>query len=292
MPWNAEVGLFTKLSKLTFKKEEGERMKIIILFLMGFMVSVMLCAPAIAHFQMVYTPEIALAKGGEMDLKIVFTHPFEAGYTMNMGTPEQFFVVHKAKKKDLLNTLKPITWTSLTNSGKAYETSYKLRGMGDWIFCLTPAPYFEEADGIYIQQITKTIVNVAGLPTDWKAEVGLPAEIVPLNKPYNMLTGNVFRGIVTSNGKPVPFAEIEVEYMNHTPQMDKNAFAAKENAQTPPTFGWPTTVSANAQGEFSYGIPKSGFWGFCALGVGPAKEFKGKELSQDAVIWIQAVDMK
>ena len=27
------------------------------------MVSVMFCAPAIAHFQMVYTPEIALAKG-------------------------------------------------------------------------------------------------------------------------------------------------------------------------------------------------------------------------------------
>ena len=54
-------------------------MKKIVLVLVGLMVSVMFCAPAIAHFQMVYTPEIALAKGGEIDLKIVFSHPFEAG---------------------------------------------------------------------------------------------------------------------------------------------------------------------------------------------------------------------
>jgi cobalt/nickel transport protein len=107
-----------------------------------------------------------------------------------------------------------------------------------------------------------------------------------------MLVGNVFRGIVKSNGKPVPFAEIEVEYMNHTPNMGKNAFEKAENAQTPANFGWPTAIIANAQGEFSYGIPKAGWWGFCALGVGPTTEFKGKELSQDAVIWIEAGEMK
>ena len=69
-------------------------------------------------------------------------------------------------------------------------------------------------------------------------------------------------------------------------------FAKMKNARTPATFGWPTAIIANAQGEFSYGIPKAGWWGFCALGVGPATEFKGKELSQDAVIWIQAGEMK
>jgi cobalt/nickel transport protein len=260
--------------------------------IVGILAVVLVSVPVLAHFQMVYTPEMAREKGGKVDLKMVFTHPYDAGHTMNMGQPEQFFVIHKEKKKDLLNTLKPITWTSLTNSGQAYEISYKLRGMGDWIFCLKPAPYLEESEMVYIQQITKTIVNVAGLPTDWNAEVGLEAEIIPLNIPYNMLVGNVFRGIVKSNGKPVPFAEIEVEYMNHTPKMGENAFEKKENAQTPATFSWPTTIIANAQGEFSYGIPKAGWWGFCALGVGPVTEFKGKELSQDAVIWVEAAEMK
>ncbi len=267
-------------------------MKRIILVSLCFFTVLVVSIPAFAHFQMIYSPEMALEKSGPLALKLVFTHPFEAGHTMKMDNPEYFFTVHKGKKTDLLAELKPITWTSLTNSAQGWETSYRLRGMGDWIFCLKPAPYWEEADGIYIQQIAKTVFNVNGLPTDWEREVGLEAEIVPLNKPYNMLAGNVFRGIVKAEGKPVPFAEIEVEYINHNPIMKDNAFAKEENAKTPASFTWPTTILANAQGEFSYGLAHSGWWGFCALGVGPQKEFKGKELSQDAIIWVQAVDMK
>ena len=45
----------------------------------------MLCAaPAMAHFQLLYTPESALEKGQEIPLKVVFTHPFEAGHTMEV----------------------------------------------------------------------------------------------------------------------------------------------------------------------------------------------------------------
>lgn len=254
--------------------------------------SLLTSIPALAHFQMIYTPESALNKAETIPLKLVFTHPFEAGHTMDMGKPEQFFVVRKGKKNDLLETLKPITWTSLTNSGAAYETSYKLRGMGDNIFCLVPSPYLEKEEGIYIQQISKMIVNTGGFPTDWDAEVGLAAEIVPLDKPYALWTGNVFRGIVKSNGKPAPYAEIEVEYMNHQPLMDKNAFAKKAQVEAPQDAFVTMTIKANANGEFSFGIPRAGWWGFCALGVGPVKEHNGKELSQDAVIWIQARDMK
>lgn len=126
--------------------------------------------PASAHFQMLYTPEMILDKGGEIPLKLVFTHPFEAGHTMDMETPQGFFVVNKQKKTDLLKTLKPITWTSLENKGRGFETSFKMRGMGDYVFCLVPAPYFEKSEDIYIQQITKMIVTTAvsprsGMPT-------------------------------------------------------------------------------------------------------------------------------
>ena len=251
-----------------------------------------LAVPAPAHFQMIYTPESAMAKGTEIPLKLVFTHPFEAGHTMDMGQPEQFYVVRKGKKEDLLKTLKPITWTSLTNSGAAYEASYKVRGMGDNVFCLVPSPYYEKEEDIYIQQITKMVVNAAGFPTDWDAEIGLPAEIVPLDKPYALWTGNVFRGIVKGNGQPVPYAEIEVEYLNHEPDMGKNAFAKKAHAEAPQDAFVTLGIKANAAGEFSFGIPRAGWWGFCALGAGPDKKFKGKELSQDAVIWVQARDMK
>ncbi len=266
-------------------------MKKSVFMLSGLLVLAM-AVPALAHFQMVYTPESALPQGTEIPLKLVFTHPFEAGHTMDMGAPEQFFVVNKGKQKDLLPTLKPVKWTSLTNSGQAYETSFKVRGMGDNVFCLVPAPYYEKEEDCYIQQITKMVVNTAGFPTDWDAEIGLPAEIVPLDKPYALWTGNVFRGIVKGGGKPVPYAEIEVEYLNHEPVLGENAFAQKAEVEAPQDAFVTITIKANADGEFCFGIPRAGWWGFCALGAGPQDKHQEKELSQDAVIWVQAKDMK
>jgi cobalt/nickel transport protein len=247
--------------------------------------------PAAAHFQMLYTPDCALLRGGLIELKLVFTHPFEAGHTMDMATPKRFFVVHKGQREDLMELIKPITWTSQTNSGKAWELSgYRLKGMGDFIFCLVPAPYYEGSEDVFIQQCTKMIVNVAGSPTDWDVELGLPAEIVPLAKPYAQWTGNVFQGVVKGAGKPVPFAEVEVEYLNHAPDMKNNRFDAAAAIEAPQDAFVTMTIHADANGTFTFAMPKAGWWGFCALGVGPDTKYDGKELSQDAVIWVKAVD--
>jgi len=255
-----------------------------------------LTSQAFAHFQMVYTPEAALIKGGKIPVYLVFTHPFEAGHTMDMGTPEQFFVMNSRgentpKKVDLLDKLKPMKWTSLTNSGAAYETTYSARG-GDHIFCLVPAPYFEAEEDFYIQQNTKVIINVGGEPGAWMEPVGLPTEIVPLCKPYDRWVGNVFQGKVLFNGKPVPNAEIEIEYMNHEPLLDKKAFAKAAKATAPQDAFVLQTIFADDNGVFTFGIPKSGWWGFAALGLDPDYKYKGKDCSRDAVIWIKAVDMK
>lgn len=248
--------------------------------------------PASAHFQMVYTPDAVAKPGTALDMRLIFTHPFVAGHTMDMGKPEAFFVEHKEKKTDLLKTLEPIAWKSLTNEGAAFKTTYKVKSMGDYVFCLEPAPYFEANEDCYIQQITKTIINVAGMPTDWDREIGLPAEIVPLDKPYAIWEGSTFRGIVKREGKPVPFAEIEVEYLNHAPMLATNSFAEKAAIEAPSDAMETLTLYANASGEFVFGVPREGWWGFCALGVGPKTEYKGKELSQDAVIWVRAFPLQ
>ncbi len=255
-----------------------------------------MAAPAFAHFQMIYTPEAAMTKGGKIPLALVFTHPFEAGHTMDMEKPEQFFVMrsrgeNEPKKQDLLSTLKPMTWTSLTNSGKAWKTEYSARG-GDHIFCLVPAPYFEGEEDSYIQQTTKVMVNVGGEPGAWMEPVGLPVEIVPLCKPYDRWVGNVFQGKVLFNGKPVSGAEIEIEFMNHEPLLDKNAFAKEAKATAPQDAFVLQTIFADDNGVFTFGIPKAGWWGFAALGLDPDYKYKGKDCSRDAVIWIKAVDMK
>lgn len=253
-----------------------------------------------AHFQMVYTPESALDKSTTIPLKLVFNHPFADEHTMDMGYQadksieeiKDFYVINKKKKTDLKKSLKKISFQGRTNKGIAYETTYKAQRLGDHLFVLNPAPYYEKNEDAYIEQITKVVVNVAGAPSNWNDELGLKAEIVPLNKPYGIWAGSTFSGIVKSNGKVVPFAEIEVEYLNYDVDVKKNKTMGKAHIVAPQDSFITIGIVADQNGKFTFGIPKAGWWGFAALGVGSDTKYKGKDLSQDAVIWIQAKEMK
>lgn len=250
--------------------------------------SMLFAGMANAHFQMIYTPEAQLEKPTNLDLKLVFGHPMENGHTMDMGTPEEFFVKFKNKKIDLLPTLKKIKWQGAHNTGVAYQADFKVKRNGDYIFGLVPAPYYEKSEDIYIQQYTKNYVNKGALPTNWNEPVGMKTEILPLSKPYQVFTGSVFTGQVLSNGKPVAKAECEVEFINTKVDLKNNKFG-KELLGNVPTSGIVVTTDEN--GIFNLGVPKAGTWGVACLGAGPDTTYKGKELSQDAVIWVQAKDL-
>lgn len=245
--------------------------------------------PANAHFQLLYTPEVNLEKPADVPLKMIFWHPLENGHAMDMGAPQEFFYVHKGKKVDLMETLKPMTFHGAHNESKAFEATVKVKRNGDYVFALVPAPYYEKGEDIFIQQITKSYLNKGGIPTGWNEALGLATEIVPLNKPTNILTGSSFSGILLADGKPVTGAEIEIEYMAAEPDMSANKAGEVKASPMP---GGAIVAITDERGVFTFGIPKAGFWGFAALGSGPAKEHEGKELSQDAVIWVRAYDFK
>ncbi len=249
----------------------------------------MAAAPAEAHFQLIYTPEVNLEKPADIPLLLVFWHPFENGHAMDMAKPEQFFLTYKGKKTDLLGTLKPVTFKGAENSAAAFETKVPVKSLGDYIFSLVPVPYFDKTEDHYIQQITKAYVNQGAAPTGWAEPVGLSTEIVPLNKPTAIVAGSTFSGQVLSEGKPVAGAEIEIEYISAEP--DIATHAAGKPAVTPPPGGT-LVVHADANGVFTFGIPKAGFWGFAAISSGPDKKFQNKELEQDAVIWVRANELK
>jgi len=244
-----------------------------------------------AHFQMLYTPDLLHEKSATISFKMPFTHPAASGHVMTVDKPEAFYMIKKGKKTDLINTISEIEWESALDKGPAYQAEAKLRGLGDYVFIVKPAPYFEAVEDIYIQQITKTIVNVGNLPTDWNKDFGLSAEIVPLTKPYAIYEGGIFSAVVKSRGVPVPFAAVEVEFMNYLPNMQKNHFA-KEPVMTPPSEIFVTqTIHADANGTFHFSLLKAGQWGFAALGIGEDKTYQDKTLSQDAVIWVQATKL-
>jgi cobalt/nickel transport protein len=248
----------------------------------------LLAAPAAAHFQLVYTPDANLERAGDVPLKLLFWHPMDNGHVMDMAEPQRFFVRFRGETTDLKPALSPITFVGLENEGQAFGATAPLRRAGDYTFVVVPEPYYEASEDMFIQQITKTIVNRGGLPTDWMDPVGLPTEIVPLNKPYGVIAGSTFSGIVLSNGEPVAGAEIEIEYLTAEPDLEANRPTSDRAAGVP---GGAITAITRADGSFTFGIPKAGHWGFAALGVGPVTEHAGRDLSQDAVLWVRAYEL-
>lgn len=247
-----------------------------------------LSAASHAHFQLMYTPESQLEKPATIDMKLVFGHPMDNGHVMNMAQPEEFFVLFKDQKTDLLKDLKKITWTGHDNTADAYQIDYKIRRNGDYIFGLVPAPYYEKGEDIYIQQITKRYINKGAMPTGWEEPLGLKTEIVPKVKPYQVFAGSTFTGQLLSEGKPAAGVECEIEFMNTDIDSKANAFG-KDTHREPPASAIVAITDDN--GMFTFGIPKAGKWGFACLGAGPDTEFEGKELSQDAVLWIEAQEL-
>ncbi len=275
-------------------------MKKLALASFGLLAALTMAAPAEAHFQMMYTPKTDMEKAVDMDMRIVFTHPAEAGHMMDMGGIKEFYAVYKRgenapQKLDMKKHLKDITWKNPGSSAPAFAALIprkEIRSIGDYVFVVVPGYYLEKEEDVYMQQITKLIANVGGVPTLWNEPVGLPCEIVPMIKPYATWAGNVFQAQVLSEGKPVPGAEVEVEYMSHAPDLKSNSLAEKSSVTYPNGALVTQTIIADQNGVITFGLAKAGWWGFAALGIGPDKKYNGKELSQDAVIWVQAYDMK
>jgi len=240
-------------------------------------------ASAVAHFQvLIPSSDIVTAEGARtVRLDILFTHPMEQGPVMDMGTPRRFGVLVGGEKTDLRASLKRKKLDGKT----AFECSYTMRRPGDYVFYIEPAPYWEPAERKMIVHYTKVVVDAFGAGEGWDAMVGFPVEIEPLVRPYGLWTGNQFRGIVRKNGKPVPFAEIEVEYYNVGREVE------------PPSDPFVTQViKADAEGVFSYVMPRAGWWSFAALIDGDEKmenpEGEPVDVELGALIWVKTVDMK
>ena len=252
------------------------------------LVAAVLCVGLVAaiawgHFQLIIpSTDIVTAEGPRtVSLDILFTHPMEGGPVMEMGPPKQFGVLTGGRKTDLLPSLKARKLDGKT----AYTASYTVKAPGDHVFYIEPAAYWEPAEGKMIVHYTKVVVNAFGAEEGWDELLGLPVEIEPLVRPYGLWTGNLFRGIVRKGGKPVPFAEIEVEYRNVGGKVK------------PPADPFVTQViKADPNGVFAYAMPRAGWWGFAALVDGDEKmknpDGKDVDVELGALIWVRCVDMK
>ncbi len=235
---------------------------------------------AMAHFGMIIpSDEMVMQQDNRtVQLTLSFSHPFEL-VGMELVKPAVFKVVTNNKTTDLRDQLQKVSVMGQT----AWKSNYKVTRPGSHLFYMEPEPYWEPAEDSFIIHHTKTVVAAFGDSEGWDRELGLKTEIVPLSKPFGLYTGNVFQGIVKVNQKPVPYAEVEVEFYN-----EKGQFKA------PTEYMITQTIKADANGLFTYAVPKAGWWGFAALTDADftiSHEGVEKAVEIGAVIWVKFHEM-
>jgi cobalt/nickel transport protein len=250
--------------------------------------AVMFPAMAAAHFQLVYTDETLISTAGDVPVQLIFWHPIDNGPVMSMAMPQAVYAVHRGEKIDLIDSLTPFTFSTGHSQGVAWEAVLPVRRSGDYVLVVEPAPHFDASEGIFIQQFTKSFVSHNQVPTDWSEPVGLPTEILPMNRPSNILAGSTFTGQVVALGVPMAGVTVEIEYISAEPDHASRASGVQTSDAMP---GGTLIALTDANGMFTFGIPRAGHWGFAALGSGPVTEHEGQVLSQDAVLWVRAWDM-
>jgi len=279
-------GCVQKVYCVTFysfiQRKEPSMVRKAMAFCLTFLMIFLLVSIGSAHFGMIVPSDDMVTPNDSkrIDLKIQFAHPFE-GHLMNMVKPEQFGVLARGQKTDLLNSLKE----KKMEGSSTWESGFQIKRPGDHVFYVEPKPYWEPAEECFIVHYTKVVVNAFGLEEGWDEEVGLKTEIVPLTRPYGLWTGNIFQGVVKVNGKPVPYAEVEVEYYNE-----------KGKVKSPADPFITQVIKADESGIFSYVMPREGWWGFAALNTDTKKikHTDGQEypIEIGAVLWVKTYDMK
>jgi cobalt/nickel transport protein len=235
-----------------------------------------LASQCLAHFGMIIPSDSMVMQGESKTVKLTlsFSHPFE-GQGMDLVKPGAFGVQSNGKKENLVEILKE----TRVMEHAAWAASYRIKRPGVYMFYMEPKPYWEPTEDIFIIHYTKTVVAAFGDDEGWDTEIGLKTEIIPLSKPFGLYAGNVFQGIVKLNGKPVPFAEVEVEYFNKGAKIE-----------APTAYMIAQTIKADQNGVFTYAAPAAGWWGFSALNTADYKinhNGEPKDVEIGAVIWVQ-----
>jgi cobalt/nickel transport protein len=250
-----------------------------------FMLSCLIVLPLVAlspsawaHFGMVIPSDtMVMAEDARtVNLTLSFSHPFER-VGMPLVKPKQVQVYAGAQPQNLLPDLKPAS----VFDHPAWTLDFAIKRPGVYKFVMEPQPYWEPAEDCYIIHYTQAVVTAFGDDEGWDGELGLPTEIVPLTKPYGLYAGNLFQGVVKLKGKPVPFAEVEVEYYNEN---------GADIVAAPTDYMVTQTLKADGNGVFSYAVPGPGWWGFAALNTADdtiAHEGVDKAVELGAVMWVR-----
>jgi uncharacterized GH25 family protein len=215
----------------------------------------------------------------ELHVSIAFGHPF-AQQAADMDLVQMFAAIRypleaggQTIRREFLDTLRPAKYLKKN----AWAGTVPLPDPGLYQLVLETRPYWEEKQGIFLQQFAQMLVPVQGYEYGWEIPVGLKLEILPLTRPFGLTAPALFTGRVLLDGKILPDTPVPIEYLN----MDKRT--------VPSPYHQTQRLRTNEHGIFSFVCPHPGWWGFAAVTAGdPLKGPDGQSTDTElsGVLWM------
>jgi len=225
-------------------------------------------------------PLVSDPKSKELHVSIAFGHPFEQTAT-DMDLVQMFTAIKYSAKgeeqgtrREFLDILKATKYLKKN----AWTATIPLPDPGLYQIVVETRPYWEETQGVFLQQFAQTFVPVRGYEYGWELPVGLKLEILPLTRPFGLIAPALFTGRVLLDGKNLPDTPIRIEYLN------------EDKRTVPSTYHQTQRTITDEHGVFSFVCPHPGWWGFAAVTKGddplkgPDGQAKATELS--GVLWL------
>ncbi len=176
--------------------------------------------------------------------------------------------------------LEPIEWSGVETKAAAFlarPPRNVTRSLGDYTFVLRPAPYYEEQEDKYIQQITKTVVNVGGIA----GRLGPAARAAGRDRAARQAVRELGRRRVPRRRARRRQAGAARRGRGRVPEpraADRRSGAStRKRKVTAPQDSFTTlSIRADANGQVIIGLPKAGWWGICALESRRRREARGQ----------------
>lgn len=220
----------------------------------------------------------------QVDVLITMMRPFQnQGLVMDM--PQLFAVLRydnaspvkdglvQPERRDLLGDVEEIGYLDQ----KAWGANVALTTPGLYQFIIEGRPWWDAAQGQFLQHYVKTMLPVHGVERGWDQPVGQTFEIQALTRPFGLTAPALFTGVALLNGKPLPNAAVRMARIN----------TEKRSVPTP----WHEELSARTDkaGQFSFILNQPGWW--CCTANTPGDPLKGsdgapKPLSLGALLWL------
>jgi uncharacterized GH25 family protein len=160
---------------------------------------------------------------------------------------------------------------------KAWAANVGLSRPGLYQFIIEARPWWDALRNSFVQHYVKTALPVYGVERGWDEPVGQRLEVLPLSRPFGLLSPALFAGKILLNGRPLPHATVRMSRIN------------TDRSTVPTPWHEELAAAADSNGTFSFVLNQPGWW--CCMTISQGEPLKGPDgemrpLELGALFWL------